>query len=140
MFSENSLGNKTSVCVCAHKSTRAPHLKGWRGEKTQRRCIPGEMFLSTFFLSALLLHGKSVCSRFSFLVKLFSRQTYKPQALARHRPCSVGGTQMGFNLLPVIFVCLFVCAGALKAKQTPETKRGVGGWAGEGGRRKTSSV
>lgn len=47
---------------------------------------------------------------------------------------------MGFNLLPVIFMCLFVCAGALKAKQIPETKRGGEGWAGEGGRRKTSSV
>lgn len=42
---------------------------------------------------------------------------------------------MGFNLLPVIFVCLFVCAGALKAKQIPETKRGGagGGLGREGG-------
>lgn len=38
---------------------------------------------------------------------------------------------MGFNLLPVIFVCLFVCAGALKAKQIPETKQGGGGGRGE---------
>lgn len=68
---------------------------------------------------------------FIFLVKLLSRQNYKPQALARHGPGSVGGTQMGFNLLPVIFVCLFVCAAALKAKQIPETKRGGGGGRGE---------
>lgn len=48
---------------------------------------------------------------------------------------------MGFNLLPVIFVCLFVCAGAFKAKQIPETKRGEeGGGPREGRRRKTSSV
>lgn len=75
--------------------------------------------------------GESVCSHFIFLVILLARQNYKPQALARHGPRSVGGTQMEFNLLPVIFVCLFVCAGALKAKQIPETKRGGGGGRGE---------
>lgn len=45
---------------------------------------------------------------------------------------------MGFNLLPVIFVCLFVCAGALKAKQTPETKRG--GRVGWGGREEENKL
>lgn len=87
--------------------------------------------LSTFFFSALSMPGESVCSHLIFLVILLARQNYEPQALARHGPCSVGGTQMGFNLLPVIFVCLFVCAGALKAKQIPETKRGGGGGRGE---------
>lgn len=61
-----------------------------------------------------------------------------PQAVARHRPRAVGGTRTRFNLLPVGFVCLFVCAAALKAKQTPEKKkkkkRGVeGGLGREGG-------
>lgn len=100
---------------------RRKHTKGMQ---------PG-INISMFFLSALSMPGESVCSHFVFLVKLSSRQRYKPQALARHGPCSVGGTQMGFNLLPVIFVCLFVCAGALKAKQIPETKRGGGGGRGE---------
>lgn len=110
------------LCEChIEKMERTEHTKGMH---------PGRN-LSVFLLSALSMPGESLCSHFISLVKLFSRQNYKPQALARHGPCSVGGTQMGFNLLPVIFVCLFVCAGALKAKQIPETKRGGGGGRGE---------